>query len=126
MVAGRPEEEPVVEDGAVAPRDTEDHRLHPVEVQSIQEMLGVEFEVDLFASHENAHCTVHYTKLDSAFEHQWLNKAFYANPPFESPELIVSAFSKAVAHWEMRPKHTSFTFILPRWTTAPWWCRSHI
>ena len=121
MVAGRPEEEPVVEDGAVVPRDTEDHRLHPVEVQSIQEMLGVEFEVDLFASHENAHCTVHYTKLDSAFEHQWLNKAFYANPPFESPELIVSAFSKAVAHWEMRPKHTSFTFILPRWTTAPWW-----
>ena len=104
-------------------RDVEDWRLHPSVVQSLaEELLGrSRFDVDLFATADNSHCELYYSKDDSAFDHFWLNKAYYANPPFEPPELVCAAFAKAVHNWERRPMHTSFTFILPKWTTAPWW-----
>ena len=102
-------------------RDVEDWRLHPSVVQSLaEELLGrSRFDVDLFATADNSHCELYYSKDDSAFDHFWLNKAYYANPPFEPPELVCAAFAKAVHNWERRPMHTSFTFILPKWTTAP-------
>ena len=101
-------------------RDTEDWRLHPHIVDQLREELD-DFQVDLFSTNVNKHCIEHYTKENDAFDHMWVNKAFYANPPFESPELICRAFAKAVAHWDARPMFTSFTFVLPKWTNAPWW-----
>ena len=110
-------------DRPVRERDVEDWRLHPEVVRSLAlELVGRDsFDVDLFATADNAHCTVYYTKDNSAFDHLWLNSAFYGNPPFEDPELICAAFAKAVHGWERRPMHTSFTFVLPRWTTTSWW-----
>ena len=65
-------------------RDTEDWRLHPHIVDQLREELD-DFQVDLFSTNVNKHCIEHYTKENDAFDHMWVNKAFYANPPLESP-----------------------------------------
>ncbi|KAI2653724.1 hypothetical protein H4Q32_014052 [Labeo rohita] len=54
--------------------------LHPRTVQKIWEIFG-KAEVDLFASEDNFHCPMYYSKDRDALAHDWLNLLLYAFPP---------------------------------------------
>ncbi|KAI2659229.1 Gag-pol polyprotein [Labeo rohita] len=54
--------------------------LHPQAVQKIWEVFG-KAEVDLFASEDNSHCPMYYSKDRDALAHNWPNLLLYAFPP---------------------------------------------
>ncbi|KAL0183525.1 hypothetical protein M9458_019221, partial [Cirrhinus mrigala] len=54
--------------------------LHPQTVQKIWEVFG-KAEVDLFASEDNSHCPICYSKDRDALAHDWPNLLLYAFPP---------------------------------------------
>ncbi|KAL0172543.1 hypothetical protein M9458_032854, partial [Cirrhinus mrigala] len=54
--------------------------LHPQTVQKIWEVFG-KAEVDLFASKDNSHCPIYFSKERDALAHDWPNLLLYAFSP---------------------------------------------
>ncbi len=54
--------------------------LHPLSVQKICEVFG-RARVDLFASVDNSHCPIFFTKSTYALAHEWPSLPLYAFPP---------------------------------------------
>ncbi len=59
---------------------SEEWMLHPQVVQKIWKIFG-KAEVDLFASKDNSHCPIYYSKDRDALAHDWPNLLLYAFPP---------------------------------------------
>ncbi len=59
---------------------SEEWMLHPQVVQKIWKIFG-KAEVDLFASKDNSHCPIYYSKDRDALAHNWPNLLLYAFPP---------------------------------------------
>ncbi len=55
--------------------------LHPLCVQKIWEVCG-RARVHLFASEDNSHCPIFFTKSTDALAHEWPSLLLYAFPPF--------------------------------------------
>ncbi len=58
---------------------SEEWMLHPQVVQKIWKIFG-KAEVDLFASKDNSHCPIYYSKDRDALAHDWPNLLLYAFP----------------------------------------------
>ena len=97
--------------------------LHPQTVRLLWERFG-KAEVDLFASHENAHCPAFFSKTDSALSQRWPRCPLYAFPPVsllpqvlervrktKCPVLLVAPFWKNQA-W--------FPVLMQLADIAPW------
>ena len=97
--------------------------LHPQAVQLLWQRFG-RAEVDLFASPENAHCPVFFSKNDSALSHMWPHCPLYAFPPVsllpqvlervrevKCPVLLVAPF------W---PSHAWSPALMQLADSAPW------
>ena len=76
--------------------------------------------VELFRQPGNELCQKGYSQQDDAFKHTWSGKDFYGNPVFTS-KFISKTLRKAIEDFDTSPDNTSFTFILPKWKSAPWW-----
>ncbi len=59
---------------------SEEWMLHPQVVQKIWKIFG-KAEVYLFASKDNSHCPIYYSKDRDALAHDWPNLLLYAFPP---------------------------------------------
>ncbi len=59
---------------------SEEWTLHPLTVQRIWEVSG-RARVDLFASEDNSHCPIYFTKSTDALAQEWPSLLLYAFPP---------------------------------------------
>ncbi len=59
---------------------SEEWTLHPLAVQRIWEIFG-KARVDLFASKDNSHCPIFFTRSMDALTHEWPSLPLYAFPP---------------------------------------------
>ncbi len=59
---------------------SEEWMLHPLTVERIWEVFG-RARVDLFASEDNSHCPIFFTKSTDALAHEWPSLPLYAFPP---------------------------------------------
>ncbi len=59
---------------------SEEWTLHPLAVQKIWEVFG-RARVDLFASEDNSHCPIFFTKTTDALGHEWPSLRLYAYLP---------------------------------------------
>ncbi len=62
---------------------SEESTLHPLVVQKIWEVFG-RARVDLFASEDNSHCPIFFTKSTDTLSHEWPSLLLYAFPPVAS------------------------------------------
>ena len=91
----------------------------PIVFTDLQRLVQEEFSVELFANEGNNHLPRYYSPNNDAFSHTWTNESFYANPPYD--DAIIKALStKAYKDWQRAPETTSFTLVLPDWTSASW------
>ncbi len=59
---------------------SEEWMLHPLTVQRIWEIFG-KAQIDLFASKDNSHCPIFFTRSTDALAHEWPSLLLYAFPP---------------------------------------------
>ncbi len=59
---------------------SEEWTLHPLAVQRIWEIFG-KVRVDIFASKDNSHCLICFTRSTDALAHEWPSLPLYAFPP---------------------------------------------
>ncbi len=59
---------------------SEEWTLHPLAIQKIWEVFG-RTRVDLFASEDNSHCPIFFTKSMDALAHEWPSLPLNAFPP---------------------------------------------
>ncbi len=59
---------------------SEEWTLHPLAVHRIWEIFGKAW-VDLFASKDNSHCPIFFTRSTDALAHEWPSLPLYAFPP---------------------------------------------
>ncbi|KAI2664125.1 ORF V: Enzymatic polyprotein [Labeo rohita] len=84
--------------------------LHPQTVQKIWEVFG-KAEVDLFASKDNSHCPIYFSKDRDALAHDWPNLLLYA---FPLTSLIPQVLKR------VREQHHKLLLVAPLWRTQPW------
>ncbi|KAI2663788.1 ORF V: Enzymatic polyprotein [Labeo rohita] len=84
--------------------------LHPQTVQKIWEVFG-KAEVDLFASKDNSHCLIYFSKERDALAHDWPNLLLYAFPPTS----LIPQILKRV-----REQRHKLLLVAPLWRTQPW------
>ncbi|KAI2652720.1 ORF V: Enzymatic polyprotein [Labeo rohita] len=84
--------------------------LHPQTVQKIWEVFG-KAEVDLFASKDNSHCPIYFSKERDALAHDWPNLLLYAFPPTS----LIPQILKRV-----REQRHKLLLVAPLWRTQPW------
>jgi hypothetical protein len=96
-----------------------DRMLIPSVFTDLQRLVQEEFSVELFANEGNNHLPRYYSLNNDAFSHTWTNESFYANPPYDDA-IIKALSSKAYKDWQRAPETTSFTLVLPDWTSASW------
>ena len=83
------------------------------------------FDCDLFSDgrgteNGNQQETVAYSPDNSAFNHLWTGKSYWANPPFIA-RVIQDYLIKANEDFLINPEQTSHCCVLPYIPTAPWW-----
>ena len=109
--------------GAVlaATLDNTDRMLDPdIVAELAMELLGKEkFDVDMYATQENAQCDIYYTE-DNSHKQSLVDKDFWSNPPYVE-SVIEAMLQRMVDCHKRRPATTSFTVCLPQWDTASWW-----
>ncbi len=59
---------------------SEERILHLLVVQRIWEVFG-RARIDLFASEDNSHCPIYFTRSTDALAHEWPSLPLYAFPP---------------------------------------------
>ncbi|KAL0176731.1 hypothetical protein M9458_029061, partial [Cirrhinus mrigala] len=84
--------------------------LHPQTVQKIWEVFG-KAEVDLFASEDNSHCPIYYSKDRDALAHDWPNFLLYAFPP---TSLIAQVLKR------VREQKHKLLLVAPLWRNQHW------
>ncbi|KAI2654623.1 Transposon Ty3-G Gag-Pol polyprotein [Labeo rohita] len=84
--------------------------LHPQTVQKIWEVFG-KAEVDLFASKDNSHCPIYFSKERDALAQDWPNLLLYAFPPTS----LIPQILKRV-----REQRHKLLLVAPLWRTQPW------
>ena len=84
--------------------------LHTLTVQKLWRIFG-RAEVDLFASEENTHCPIFFSKSDDALAQTWPSRALYAFPP-------VSLLPQVLQR--IRETSHSVLLIAPRWEGQTW------
>ena len=74
---------------------------------------------ELFSNDGNLISARGYSKTQDAFRYSWTGKDFYGNPVFNT-KFITKTLRKALHDFDKSPSDTRFVFILPNWTTSPW------
>lgn len=98
----------------------EDYKLNTEIFSELNEQYGP-FDIELFASDQNNHITNYYTKRDNAFNKTWSKQNCYGNCPYNN-ETIYKMLHKSIEDFMSdNTLSTKYTFILPEWTTAPWY-----
>ncbi|KAL0176639.1 hypothetical protein M9458_028969, partial [Cirrhinus mrigala] len=80
--------------------------LHPQTVQKVWEVFG-----KAFASKDNSHCPIYFSKDRDALAHDWPNLLLYAFPP---TSLIPQVLKR------VREQHHKLLLVAPLWRTQPW------
>ncbi len=89
---------------------SEEWMLHPQVVQKIWKIFG-KAEVDLFASKDNSHCPIYYSKDRDALAHDWPNLLLYAFPPIALLPQVVR---------RVREQGHKVLLVAPLWRNQPW------
>ncbi len=89
---------------------SEEWMLHPHMVQRIWENFG-KAEFDLFASEDNSHCPIYYSKYRDALVPNWPNLLLYAFPPIA---LIPQVFRR------IREQGHRVILVAPLWKNQYW------
>ncbi len=84
--------------------------LHPLMVQRIWEIFD-RVRVDLFASKDNSHCPIFFTRSTDALAHEWSSLPFYAFPP-------VALLPQALRR--VREQRHKLILISPLWRDQLW------
>ncbi len=67
--------------------------------------------VDLFASEDNSHCPIFFTKSTDALAHEWPSLPLYAFPPIALPSQLLR---------RVREQWHKLILIAPLWRNHPW------
>ncbi len=89
---------------------SEEWTLHSLAVQRIWEVFGKAC-VDLFASEDNSHCQIFFTKSTDALAHEWLSIPLYAF-------LLVALLPQVLR--QVRKQRHKLILIAPLWRNQPW------
>ncbi len=89
---------------------SEEWMLHPHVVQKIWKIFG-KAEVDLFASKDNSHCPIYYSKDRDALAHDWPNLSFMHSPPIALLPQVVR---------RVREQGHKVLLVAPLWRNQPW------
>ncbi len=89
---------------------SEEWTLHPLAVQRIWKVFG-RARVDLFASKDNSHCPIFFTKSTDALAHEWPSLPLYAFPPVALLPQILR---------RVREQRHKLILIAPLWRNQPW------
>ncbi len=89
---------------------SEEWMLHPQVVQKNWKFFG-KAEVDLFASKDNSHCPIYYSKDRDALAHDWPNLLLYAFPPIALLPQVVR---------RVREQGHKVLLVAPLWRNQPW------
>ncbi len=89
---------------------SEEWTLHPLMVQRIWEVFG-KARVDLFASEDNSHCQIFFTKSTDALAHEWPSLPLYAFLPVALLPQVLR---------RVREQRHKLILIAPLWRNQPW------
>ncbi len=89
---------------------SEEWTLHPLAVQIIWEVFGRAW-VDLFASKDNSHCPIFFTKSTDALAHEWPSLPLYAFPPVVLLPQVLR---------RVREQRHKLIVRAPLWRNKPW------
>ncbi len=84
--------------------------LHWLTVQKISEIFG-KAQVDLFASKDNSHCPIFFTRCTDALAHEWPSLLLYDFPPIA---LLPQVLRRVRERWH------KLLLIAPLWRNQPW------
>lgn len=68
-------------------------------------------DVDLFASEENAHCLLHFSRQNNALTQSWSSCHLYAFPPIALLPQVIRRIEK---------DNCTVMLVTPRWPNQPW------
>ena len=88
----------------------EEWSLHPQTVLLLWEVFG-KAEVDLFASEDNCHCPMFFSKNRDALAHNWPNLPLYAFPPVSMLPQVIE---------RIRNTKCAVLLVAPLWRTQIW------
>ncbi len=105
------------------PYDKHDWKLHPCLFEFVQEVVGMKFDVDAFATELNHQVETFFSRFPQpgsagvdAFLQDWRNyRNLFINPPFVD-WIILQILNKIE-----RDAVEDATLVLPIWTSRPWW-----
>ncbi len=89
---------------------SEEWTLHPLTFQTIWEVFG-RARVDLFASEDNSHCSIFFTKSTEALAHGWPSLPLYAFPPVTLLPQVLR---------RVREQRHKLILIAPLWRNQLW------
>jgi hypothetical protein len=89
---------------------SEEWTIHPLAVQRIWEVFG-RAQVDLFASEDNSHCPIYFTKSTDALAQEWPSLPLYAFPPIALLPQVLR---------RVREQQHRLLLIAPLWRNQPW------
>jgi ribonuclease HI len=89
---------------------SEEWTLHPLTVQKIWDIFG-RARVDLFASEDNSHCPIYFTRSTDALAHEWPSLPLYAFPPIALLPQVLR---------RVREQQHRLLLIAPFWRNQPW------
>ena len=89
---------------------SEEWRLHPQTVQKIWEVFG-RAEIDLFASKDNSHCPIYFSKIKDALSQDWPNRLLYAFPPVPLIPQVIR---------RVRDQRCRVLLVAPFWENQHW------
>ncbi len=89
---------------------SEEWTLHPLAVKRTWEVFG-RARVDLFASEDNSHCPIYFTRSTDALAHEWPSLPLYAFPPIALLPQV---------HRRVREQQHRLLLIAPLWRNQPW------
>ncbi|KAI2664372.1 hypothetical protein H4Q32_002562 [Labeo rohita] len=90
-------------------KDSGEWTLHPRTVKKIWEIFG-KAEVILFASEDNSHCPIYYSKDRDALAHNWPN-LLYAFPPTSLIPQVIE---------QVREQKHKLLLVAPLWKKQHW------
>jgi hypothetical protein len=84
--------------------------LNTQTVQMLWRLFG-RAEMDLFASEENSHCPIYFSRSEDALAQEWPRRPLYAFPPIALLPQVIQ---------RIRDSRHSVLLIAPRWESQNW------